>query len=216
MKQGCEKTFSRSPLLSEKARRVVVALLLCVAGALSAGETRAQPGPANVAEDVTPPPVKYVPADLSAQLSQTKDRKARVKLTLQLAEERLMQAATFTAHEKFEQAADELGIYQALVEDVIKFLQREGRSGKSRDQFKKIELALRAHMSRIETIRRLTPSEDAVHVKACIEFVRAARTQALESFYSDTVLREPPVKKDDGSAKQTPPHDPPEKKPEQL
>jgi hypothetical protein len=170
--------------------------------------------PAAVAEDVTPPPVKRVPESDRAQLAQAKDRKARVKLTFEMAEQRLTRAATLTAAERFEDAADELGVYQALIDDIIKFLQQDGRSGKARDLFKRIELTLRAHMPRIETIRRLTPSEDAVHVKACIEFVREARTRALESFYSDTVLRERPEKKSgDGSAQTTPPR-PPEKKPE--
>ena len=68
-----------------------------MAGALSAVESSAQTGPANVPEDVTPPPVKYVPADLSAQLAQAKDRKARLKLTIEMSERRLTNAATFTA-----------------------------------------------------------------------------------------------------------------------
>jgi hypothetical protein len=179
-----------------------------------ARDVRQQPV-ASSAEDVTPPPIKRVPESDRAQLAQSKDRKARLKLTIEKAEQRLTSAATFTASERFEDAADELGVYQALVEDIIKFLQQDGK-GKSRDQFKRLEMTLRAHMPRIETIRRLTPSEDAVHVKACIEFVREARTHALESFYSDTVLRERPATKGgDGSAHTAPPQKQPERKPQE-
>ncbi|HEX5708292.1 MAG TPA: hypothetical protein VFX96_13395 [Pyrinomonadaceae bacterium] len=199
------------------ARAAVAASLLCACLALDAFalDARQQPVPPGT-EDVTPPPVKRVPdADL-AQLTQAKDRKARLKLTIEMSERRLTNAATFTASEKFEDAADELGVYQALIEDVIKHLNQDGRANKSRDLFKRLELTLRAHVPRIETIRRLTPSEDAVHVKACIEFVREARTLALEAFYSDTVLRERPQKKGgDGSAHTTPPDKQPERKPDE-
>lgn len=200
------------------AATLVVASLLsgaCLAAGANARDARQQPtAPAGV-EDVTPPPVKRVPAEDRARLAQSKDLKARLKLTIEMAEARLTQAATLTASEHYEAAADELGVYQALIEDVIVSVRQEGKSGKARDLFKRLELTLRAHVPRVETIRRLTPSEDAVHVKACLEFVREARTTALESFYSDTVLRERPATKSDGSAQTSPPEKKPERKPEQ-
>ena len=86
----------------------------------------------------------------------------------------------------------ELGVYEAIVADTMHFVQASGRTGnKLRDTFKRIELALRAHVPRIETLRRGLPAAHAVYAKATIEFVRAERDQALSAFYDDTVIPEP-------------------------
>lgn len=144
------------------------------------------------------PPRKFVPEEDRARLSQTKNVKDRMKLTFQLAEERLQRAAAHTESERYLEAGGQLGIYQALIGDLMRFVQYGGRGNdRSRDIFKRIDLALRAHVPRLETLRRITPSEEAVHVRDCIEFVRDARTKALESFYDDTVLRLPPESRND-------------------
>jgi hypothetical protein len=39
-------------------------------------------------------------------------------------------------------------------------------------------------------MRRMTPAEHAVHVKAICEHARNARSEALNAFYGDTVIRE--------------------------
>lgn len=191
--------------------RVALAALACVL-CLAAGAR---------AQVVTPtdsaPPRKYVPEDLKARLAAAKNVKERVKLTLAITEERLNAAAGHTAAERYLEAGNEFGIYQALVEDVILFLQRASNDPrKMRDQFKRVELTLRSHVSRLETMRRMTPSEEAIHIRHCIEFVREARGRALESFFDDdAVLRDTTERKreDDGSAKKhTPP--PPEKTPD--
>ena len=165
------------------------------------------------------PPKKYIPEGLRAQLSASKNIKERVKLTIVLAEEKLRGAAAHTDAERYAEAGGELGIYQALVDDAITYVKRHGRDdNKTRDIFKRLELALRSHVPRIESLRRATPSEEAVYVRDCIEFVRLARARALESFFDDDVIEVPPPKKKDrtneGSAENKPAA-PPEKKPEQ-
>lgn len=174
------------------------------------------------AQVVTPtdsaPPRKYVPDALKTQLSASKNIKERVKLTLALTEERLNAAASHTAAERYIEAGGEFGIYQGLVDDVLLFLQRANpEPRKLRDQYKRVELTLRAHVSRLETMRRMTPSDEAVHIRNCIEFVREARARALESFFDDSILRLPPEQKreemKDGSAKTDAPP-PTEKKPD--
>jgi len=62
---------------------------------------------------------------------------------------------------------------------------------KTRDLYKRLELALRAHGPRLTAIRRSTPLEYAVWVKELEEFARKGRTEALNSFYGHTVFREP-------------------------
>lgn len=175
-------------LLHKLRRAGPLAAALLLAFGLSAA-ARAQV----VVQADSAPPRKYVPDHLKAQLAAAKNVKERVKLTLALTEERLGAAATHTAAERFVEAGNEFGIYQALVDDVILFLQRaSSEPRKMRDQFKRIELTLRSHISRLETMRRMTPSEEAVHIRNCIEFVKEARGRALESFFDDNVLRVPP------------------------
>jgi hypothetical protein len=48
----------------------------------------------------------------------------------------------------------------------------------------------------------MTPAEHAVHVKAICEYARNARSEALNAFYGDTVIREPaPDEKVSGGGK---------------
>lgn len=139
-------------------------------------------------DEVAPPPMRYLPADTRARLSQEHDLKGRTKISLEMAEQRLASAAQHTSEERFEAAASELGIYEAIVDDALQYIRQSGRAGKSRDIFKRIEMTLRSHVPRIETMRRTTPSYYAFNIKKTLEFVRDARTEALNSFYSDTVL----------------------------
>ncbi len=137
------------------------------------------------------PPVRYIPGDVRAMLAaEERDLKKRTRLALEMADARLQQAAQFTSQEYYGNAAAQLGIYQALVADIVQNLQQKSRSGKIRDLSKRVELTLRAHLPRIETIRRATPSDEAIHVKAVIEYLRLARAEALNTFYGDTVVRD--------------------------
>ena len=199
-------------------RRRALVLLVCAVCPL--GVARAQQQRPVLTDDQTPPPMKYVPEETRQQLSLEKDAKARTKRSIELAEERLQRAAAQTTAERYEAAGRELGVYQAIVQDAIRYIQENvKKDGKRRDLFKRMELSLRAHMPRIETIRRTTPSEDAVHVKSCMDFVRSARVEALNSFYDDTVIRMPEAKNDKplggGSNAKGASLDAPEKKPEQ-
>lgn len=137
-----------------------------------------------------PPPLKIVPAEERAQLAAERDLKKRTQLSLKLAAARLSRAEQLTGTEEFDRAATELGIYQGLVDDALKFLSTFApEKDKTRDNYKRLELALRAHVPRLEAMRRVTPSEYADIFKTMIEYVRSAREQALDSFYDDTVLR---------------------------
>lgn len=186
--------------LRRRAPRALLAALVCAL--CLAAEAAAQ----TVTPTDSAPPRKYVPDALRRRLSESKNVKERVKLTLALTEERLNAAAGHTAAERYIEAGNEFGIYQALVDDVLLYLHRASNEPrKMRDQFKRVELTLRSHISRLETMRRMTPAEDAVHIRHCIEFIREARGRALESFFDDNVLRVPPDPKpremEDGTAK---------------
>lgn len=138
-----------------------------------------------------PPPMKFVSRSERTQLSVTRDAKARTRATIELAEARLSRAEQLTAGQQYDAANAELGVYQGLIEDALVFLgEIKKNDNKLRDTYKRLELALRVHCARLEAIRRVTPSDYAVHVKAICECARNARTAALNSFYGDTVVRE--------------------------
>ena len=137
-----------------------------------------------------PPPMKFVSHSERAQLSSARDVKARTRASLELAELRLQRAEELTAALQYDAASSELGCYQGLMEDAMKYLgEVKSDKGKMRDIFKRVELALRAHGIRIESIRRVTPAEYNVNIKPIAEYTRGARTEALNYFYGDTVVR---------------------------
>jgi hypothetical protein len=153
-----------------------------------------------------PPPLKVIIKEERAQLEQAKDQKDRLKLTIDLAVGHLAKAEQLTHPTEYEKAQDEVGMYHALIENSLEFLGALKRdSGKTRDLYKRLELALRAHGPRLTAMRRVTPIEFAVWIKKVEDFARDGRTEALNSFYGHTVLREqkPPDKPED-KPKETP------------
>jgi hypothetical protein len=173
---------------SLRQRIVLGCCLLTVAAAFVAPEARAQDGHLPFLS-APPPPMKFVSRGERTQLSTTRDAKARTRATIELAEARLARAEQLTAEQNYNSASAELGVYQGLIEDALDYLGDITKNdNKLRDTYKRLELALRAHCMRLEAIRRVTPSEYAVHVKAICECARDARTEALNSFYGDTVV----------------------------
>ncbi len=167
---------------------VVNLALLCLAisvPVLHAQEPAAQ-------QLAAPPPLKIVSREERARIDQADDPKARIRATLELAELRLAKAEILTSEHDFEGATGELGKYEALIDDALNYLSPMIRDKtKTRDLYKRLELALRAHGPRLTAIRRSTPLEYAVWIKQLEEFARNGRTEALNSFYGHTVFREP-------------------------
>lgn len=192
--------ISRSPLAFAAS---LLGIVFCSA-VFSCAEAHAQT-PTQTLEHA-PPVMKFIPNEDRARLEQESDVKKRVRIGLELAEAHLERAAQLTSSERFDSAAAEIGIYQALLEDALRFLEKRKEvsdsgkvSDKFRDIYKRFELTLRAHGPRLETIRRSTPFEDAVNIRAAYEFTRQARADALNSFYGQTVLREIPDEKEKAS-----------------
>ena len=141
-----------------------------------------------------PPPLRYMPPDVRQRLEGEKDSKARARLSMEVAEERLARASQYADEDRFEAATAEIGVYEAIIEDTVRALHASnpGRAGnKLRDTCKRVEISLRAHVTRLESIRRALPERHAVYLKNAIDFVRDRRDQTLSAFYSDSVLREP-------------------------
>jgi hypothetical protein len=162
-----------------------VIFILCLSVATIPSQTP------QIQSNTAPPPLKVITPEDRAVIEKAKDTKARVKGTIQLAEAHLQKAETHTSGEEFTEASAELGRYWALIEDVFRVLAPLSRDKtKTRDMYKRIELALRAHGARLTIIRRTTPLEYAVWIKQLEEYARNGRTEALNSFYGHTVVRE--------------------------
>ncbi len=149
-----------------------------------------------------PPPLRVISQTERTHIEESGDTKARIRKTLELAAIHLQHAEEQTAQLKFDNALMELGGYLALIEDGLKFLSRMDRDrDKTRDLYKRIELTLRADAPRLLNMRRNAPLEYAVRIKEVEEFARAGRTEALDSFYGHTVMREGKQKPSDSSNK---------------
>jgi hypothetical protein len=156
--------------------------------ALGGQEPRAQ-------EQTAPPPLKIITRQERSQLEESKDPKSRIKITLEFAETHLTNAENNTSQHEFDHAAAEAGMYWALVENALTFIKTiERDSNRKRDLSKRLELALRAHGPRLTLMRRNTPTEYSVWIKEIEEFARKGRTEALNSFYGNTVVRDNPQK----------------------
>ena len=146
-------------------------------------------------DQTAPPPLKIITRVERDQLAAAKDEKQRVKLSIELAEGHLLKAEAQTTEQQFDLAAAEAGMYWAIIEDVFSFMKTAGRdNNKRRDLYKRLELSLRAHAPRLTIMRRNTPAAHAVWIKEIEEFARKGRTEALNSFYGTTVIRENPQK----------------------
>jgi hypothetical protein len=185
-----QRTTTRTSQGRASTMLILIFTLLACAGA------RAQDGaaPQKPQREDGPPPLRYLPSDVRQRLESAKDVKTRARVSMEIAEERLAHAAQLAEADKFEASTAEIGIYEAVVEDTVRTLHTSnpGRAGnKLRDIFKHIEITLRSHVTRLESIRRVLPERHAVYLKDAIDFVRDRRDQALSAFYSDSVIREP-------------------------
>lgn len=163
-------------------------LLILVLGAVYGSFVFAQDKPAQLP---AAPPLKALSKQERTQLNDLKDEKARVRRTLELTGLRLQRAQELATAQKFDAALAELGGYLALIEDSLEFLSKLNHdSKKARDLYKQVELKLREDAPRLTVMRRDTPLEYAVRMKEVEERAREQRTEALNAFYGQTVMRE--------------------------
>lgn len=174
-------------------RSISIIFLLATLGVPAMGAQDPRPQ-----EQTAPPPLKIITRSERSQLNETKDEKARIKLAIELAQNHLTNVENQTSMQQYDNAAAEAGMYWALIEDAFSFMKKlERDNNRKRDLYKRLELSLRAHGPRLSIIRRATPSEYAVWIKEIEDFARKGRTEALNSFYGHTVLKDGPQKSTD-------------------
>jgi hypothetical protein len=162
-------------------------IALCLLAGVNAGaqETPEEQVPANLA----PPPLKILSKEEKSALDASSDLKDRTKLSLELMEARLKKAEELNTDERYNALLSELGGFQALMDDALKYLNRndDGR-GKVMNTFKKFEMSLRAFTPRLELIRREMPERFEYHVRKILIFLRDTRSKAVEPLFSNTVV----------------------------
>lgn len=169
--------------------------------AVCAQDPRPQPTPLTA-----PPPFKTILKEERLKIEQTRDSKKRLKTTIGYAVAHLSLAEQHTEQTNYDAAAAEVGMYHALIENALAFLSTFKRdSNKTRDLYKRLELALRAQGPRLTSMRRTTPLEFAVWIKQVEDFAREGRTEALNSFYGHTVVRDPQKKSNEKPKENQPP-----------
>jgi hypothetical protein len=137
-----------------------------------------------------PPPMRFVSRVERDQLNAARDPKARVRTTIDLASDHLTSAEYFTSEKKFAHASEELGGYLGLIDNAVGYIGGLARDkGSTRDLYRHLDIALRAHIPRIAVMRRSTPLEYASNLRAIEEYARDTRADVLEAFYGHTVLR---------------------------
>lgn len=142
-------------------------------------------------DDTAPPPLRTISREELALINAERDAKDRIKLTLELATAHLTTTENETTRQDYEKAAAAAGRYWALIENAFTFLKpMTSDSNKTRDLYKRVELTLRAHGPRLATIRRSSPIEYSVWIKEIEDLARKGRTEALNSFYGHTVVRD--------------------------
>jgi hypothetical protein len=137
--------------------------------------------------------MRFVARDDRSQLTNARDAKARVRLTIDLSNARLARTEELTTQKQFEQAAEALGNYLGLVEDVRHYIGslKVGRTN-MQDICRRLDIALRGQIPRLAVLRRSTPAEYAGNIKEAEEFIRITRTEALESFFGHAVFQQKP------------------------
>ena len=174
--------------------------LVCVPAVCAQDEpSKPQPQPTPL---TAPPPFKMIVKEERAQIEQTNDSSKRLKLIIEFARVHLTGAEQHTARADYEAASTEIGMYHALIESALHFLKTFKRdSNKTRDLYKRLEMALRGDGPRLTAMRRTTPLEFAVWIKKVEDFARDGRTEALNSFYGHTVVRERDAQKSNKTEK---------------
>jgi len=180
----------------------VSTLVISIACAFVCGSAAAQWVKPHSPQMPAPPPMKFVSRDEREQLNAAGDPKAHTRLAIELAGEHLTRAEQFTSQKEYDAAAEEMGRYLGLVDDTLSFLSTmNSDKAKTRDLYRHLDIALRGHLPRLTLMRRTTPVEYAINIKAAEDYVRNARSDALDSFYGHTVIKDDADKKSDKATK---------------
>ncbi len=149
-------------------------------------------------EDVAPPPLKTLSKTEKNQLAAETNVKKHTILALELMDNRLASAETFNNEKQFDNMFDELGGFNALIDNTLAYLNKnDNDSGKVLNNFKRLEMNLRKYTPRLELIRRDVPARYEPYVRNLIIDLRDARAKAVEPLFDNSVVPGAVIKKPD-------------------
>lgn len=142
-------------------------------------------------KDAAPPPVRVMSKEERKEIETETSAKKRTELALNLMEIRLRKAEDAANQNQFQITLEELGGYQALLDNALNYLERhDDRSNKIDYNFKRLEIGLRRVVPRLEILRRAMPFNYGYYVVKLQKFVRETRARAMEPLFDDTVVPE--------------------------
>ncbi|MCO6512372.1 MAG: hypothetical protein J5I65_16430 [Aridibacter famidurans] len=180
----------RSDVLSRPFFAAVVSALVAAAFLSSSSFAQAPTEEAAIPAGVVPPPLNIISKQEKESLEAERKISDRTKLALELMESRLKLSEDAATKEEFQESLNQLGRFQALVRDTARYLHNNEESKKSYKNFKRFEQSLREFIPRLELLRRALPFKYGYHVRVMMEYLRDARSNALEPFFDDTVIPE--------------------------
>ena len=144
--------------------------------------------------DPIPPPSQVISREERERLDSRSGAKDRTKLALELLNSHLAASEQMRGSENFEGAYRELGTVHGLLDNAINYLIDANRRGyKVLDEFKRMDIGLRALLPRIESLRRDLPLIYDAYVRALLQHVRDARAKAVEPFFDDSIVTDHPA-----------------------
>lgn len=173
-----------------RSRPAACGVLILLAALVLAGSATAQSE-----EDLNdfPPPIKTLSKEERKSLEGEKDNRKRSRLAVDLMEGRLRRGEELSRASSFRAMFFELGVFQGLMEDNLRHLQRTNRgTGRDLDNFKRFELALRLFSPRIEILRRESPTRYEGYLMSLLKGLRDARSEAVKPLFGDSVIPDRP------------------------
>ena len=104
-------------------------------------------------------------------------------------ETRLGKSEALCEQQLYRESLDELGNFQALITDALRFLNRNNTGGKKvQYNYKRLDINLRQLQTRLELLRRKMPYRFGYHVKNLMKYISQTREKATDSLFANTVL----------------------------
>jgi hypothetical protein len=139
--------------------------------------------------DSAPPPVKRMSKNEGQTLFAENSPKDRVNLALKFMDQRVSQAESLAKSGDYMGMYDQLGAFQAIMDDTLNYLLRQPQQkGNVLDALKKYEIGLRKLAPRIGVILRELPPNFDPYVRLLLKYIRDARSKAVEPLFGDTVV----------------------------
>lgn len=152
----------------------------------AAGHSLAQEN--ELPEGVVPPPLSVLSEEESDSLEGESNIKKRTKLAIEFMETRITGSEASADKEDYQDALQQLAHFEALMNDTYRYIYINDYKKSALKNYKRLEIALREFINRLELVRRALPFSHSYHVSELIKSVREVRRKSVDSFYGNTVL----------------------------